>query len=83
MLKWHRFINTGNKTTLTETNKTVQTMHTAAIFSRLVVSRDDRHFALRDLKNKFIENNRWWPTKILMLTIDNQQSTVDRSKDHS
>ena len=34
------------------------------------------------LKKKFIENNRW-PTKILMLTIDNQQSTVDRSKDHS
>ena len=35
----------------------------------------------RLIKKKFIENNRWWLTH---LTIDNQQqSTVDRSKDHS
>ena len=50
---------TGLSRQVTKTDRTAQTMHRAAISSRLVASGDDRHFALRDLKKKFIENNRW------------------------
>ena len=41
--------------TLTKTDRTAQTMHRAAISSRLVASGDDRHFALRDIKTNSLK----------------------------